>query len=176
MACTFPPHARFHPKIHKTSKFDYSTTMAPIDDAVDDLNSQKTPRIAQTAKKYGVNRSTLSRRFHGITKPKAEAIEQQSLLTQQQQSTLVKYINTLSDDGIPPTNAMVRNFAEEIAKRRPGKNWVYRFVNAHSHQLKSGYLSAFDLSRKKADNIYDYELYFKLVCDLLIYITCTNIC
>jgi hypothetical protein len=156
------------------SKSNYSTTMAPIDDAIDDLRSQKTPRIVQTAKKYNVHHSTLSRRFHGVTVPRAVLAESQSLLTNQQQLRLIKLINDFTNEGIPPTNAMVRNFAEEIVKKRPGKNWVTRFYKAHEHTLQSRYLAPADLSRKKADNYYDYKFYFELVCGLILLIICAN--
>jgi hypothetical protein len=100
-----------------TLKQYYSATMAPIDDALDDLRSQKTPQIAQTAKKFNVYPSTLSQQFHSHTKPRSVTIDSQSLLTKQQQSQLIKHINNLTNEGIPPTNTMVRNFAEEIAKK-----------------------------------------------------------
>jgi hypothetical protein len=99
------------------SKSNYSTTIAPIDDAIDDLRSQKTPRIVQTAKKYNVHHSTLSRRFHSVTVPRAVLAESQSLLTNQQQLRLIKLINDFTNEGIPPTNTMVRNFVEEIVKK-----------------------------------------------------------
>jgi membrane-bound lytic murein transglycosylase B len=140
--------------------------MAPIDDALDDLNSQKTPQISQTAKKYGVDRSTLSRRFNGLTKPRVLAIDQTAILTKQQEITLVKYISQLVEEGLPPTNAMVRNFAWDISKKEPGKNWVYRFIERHKDQLESRFMSAMDSSRKKADNWFDYKLYFELVSNL----------
>ena len=89
-----------------------------------------------------------------------------SLLTKQQQKNLVSYINKLTERGIPPTHAMIRNFAHDIYGKWPGKNWVYRFVQAHEKDLKSRYLSGADLSRKKADSAYQYYLYFKLVCGL----------
>lgn len=35
---------------------------------------------------------------------------------------LVKYVNTLSLRGLPPTNAMLRDFAKDIAGKLPGHN------------------------------------------------------
>jgi Tc5 transposase DNA-binding domain len=115
-----------------------------------------------------LHRTTMYRRARGKIQPRDQYINNASLLTKQQQLTLVNEINRLTDHGLPPTNAMVRNFAMEIAKKRPGKNWVYRFVDTHSKTLKSGFLSGLDLSRKKADNTYQYALYFQLVCGFLI--------
>jgi hypothetical protein len=41
--------------------------MDPIELAIDDLKSQKSPLINATARKYGVDPSTLSRRWRGKT-------------------------------------------------------------------------------------------------------------
>jgi hypothetical protein len=70
---------------------------------------------------------------------------------------------------------MVQNFAKDIVKKRPGKNWAYKFVKRYQKVLKSSFLAAADLSRKKADNAYQYTLYFKLVCSLLNNSIYTNI-
>src|SRR4051812_2355000 len=138
--------------------------MQPIDAAINDLASQEAPNIAATAKRHNVNRSTLSRRWRGKIGSWEDYVDSMSLLTKQQQKNLVSYINKLTERGIPPTNAMVRNFAYDICQKWPGKNWVYRFVQAHENVLKSGYLCGADLSRQKADNAYQYRLYFELVC------------
>jgi hypothetical protein len=138
--------------------------MRPIDAAISDLASQDVPNIRATAEKHHVNRSTLSRRWRRKTGSWEDHIDSMWLLTKQQQKNLVAYINKLTERGIPPTNAMVRNFAHDIYKKWPGKNWVYRFVHAYQNVLKSRYLCGADLSRHKADNIYQYRYYFKLVC------------
>jgi hypothetical protein len=47
--------------------------MAPIDLALEELRSLKPGEkinITKIAEKYGVQRSTLSRRFNGVTRPK----------------------------------------------------------------------------------------------------------
>jgi len=55
--------------------------MSPIDAAISDLASQDAPNIAATAKKYGINRSTLSRRWRGKTGSLKDHIDSISLLT-----------------------------------------------------------------------------------------------
>jgi len=70
---------------------------------------------------------------------------------------------------------MVRNFTKDIVKKRPRKNWAYKFIKRHQKVLKSGFLAAADLSRKKADDAYQYTLYFKLVYSLLNNSIYTNI-
>ena len=148
--------------------------MGSIEDAIEDLESQDVPNIADTARRYGVNRSTLSRRWRGQTGSREDYYDSVSLLTKQQQKNLVSYINKLTEWGIPPTNAMVRNFTFNICQKRPSKNWVYRFVEANKSTLISRYLSGADLNRKKVDNIHEYCLYFELVRLLLIWLYRTN--
>jgi hypothetical protein len=46
--------------------------------------------------------------------------QNQQHLTLTQEKELVQYINELTEKGIPPTVAMVRNFAEDIVGKRPG--------------------------------------------------------
>ena len=128
--------------------------MSSIEAALRDLALEDKPNITTIAESHTVHRSTLSRRWRGKTKGRDQYIDSVSLLTKQEQKNLVLYINKLTERGIPPTNAMVRNFAHDICGNWPGKNWVARFVHTHKNTLKSGYLQGADLSRKKADNAY----------------------
>jgi hypothetical protein len=148
---------------HTTSKFNISANMGAIDLALAALQSSEVINYAATAKEYGVDRSTLSRRHRGVTGSKAQATDTKSLLTHKQQLALVAYIDKLTLRGLPPTNAMVRLFAKEISKKEPGKNWVRRFVSTHSQHLNSSYLSGIDTARRRADNVEQYKLYFELV-------------
>ena len=96
--------------------------MAPIDDAIDYLRSQEVINYTATAKLFNIDRTTLSRRWRGVTSLTATTTDYKSLLTKQQQQTLVAYINKLTLRGIPPTQAMVRVFARDISSKEPGKN------------------------------------------------------
>ncbi len=135
--------------------------MGSIEAALAALRSQNHCNYSATAKEYGVNRTTLSRRHRGITGSMREQYDSISILTKQREKTLVEYINKLTNRGFPPTTSMVLNFAADISKHRPNRCWVTRFVKRHSNELQSGFLSGFDLSRKKADNYYQYSLFFE---------------
>ena len=41
---------------------------------------------------------------------------------------LIAYINKLTARGTPPTNSIVKTFALKLAYKRPGKNWLSRFI------------------------------------------------
>jgi hypothetical protein len=74
--------------------------MDPIELALADLNLQDKTNISDTAKRYNVDRSTLSRRFNLVTKPATIQYQQQQVLTVQQEQDLVEYINRLTEKGI----------------------------------------------------------------------------
>ena len=139
------------------------------------LSLQSVPLLAPTTSVQQPHRTTLARRAQGKIDPRHIYRDHVSLLSAQQQLTLVNEINRLTDHGLPPTCAIVRKFAEDVVKKRPGKNWAYEFVKRHQKVLKSGFLAAADLSCKKADDAYQYTLYFELVCSLLNTSFCTNI-
>ena len=140
--------------------------MEPIDAAIDFLKSLdlgEDINYSQIAKKYGVNRSTLSRRWRGIQGPMQSKIEKTRLLNNTQEIKLIKYIETLTNRGLPPTREIIRNFASEIAAKEPEKNWVNRFIKRHEVELISQWATSIDLQRKRADSSSKYALYFKLL-------------
>jgi ACT domain-containing protein len=115
-----PPLAHQNTKFLKFSNYQNSIKMALIEEVVADLKSQKHLNITATVKKYGFNRSTFSKRYNGIQSSKQAGYNLQRLLTLAQLKALIKYINQLTEHGLPPTTSMVRNFAAEIAERGPG--------------------------------------------------------
>lgn len=80
-----------------------------------------------------------------------------------QEKYLVKYIEKLCKEGLPPTKDMIRNFAAEIAKKEIGKNWPDRFVERQKLELVSRWTMAMDQARHKADSAKKYEHYFDLM-------------
>ena len=81
--------------------------MANIEAALAAMKGDEAPVFAHYAAKYGCDRSTLSRRYRGITTSRDAYRESKSLLTQQQSRTLVNYINTLINRSLSPTPTMV---------------------------------------------------------------------
>ena len=123
--------------MHTFSEFEvfltryHPTNMDQIEAALQDLKLQDTKNISATAKQYGVQRSTLSRRFHRITNSAQAKHQEQQLLNDQQEQDLVNYINKLTEKGLPPTVSMLRNFARDIASREPSKTWSQRFCKKY---------------------------------------------
>ena len=121
----------------------------PYDDriklAVADLESQESLNYAQTAKKWNIDRSTLSRRHRGITGSKQDQYSYTAkALTDEQENVLVGYINNLSARGLLPISQIIKNLAEELAGKNIGQNWISRFVKRKKDVLKSIYLAPID--------------------------------
>ncbi len=137
--------------------------MTSIEAALADLALQKSFNYTATAKKFNINRSTLSRRHRGIIIFVKKSKQTTSILSNQQEKELIRYINKLIERDISSFNVMIHVFAYNISEKQSGKNWSYEFVQHHSDILQSKFLQEADLERKKADNAYQYQLYFDLV-------------
>ena len=101
-----------HPRTLNANNMDHE---ARIQAAITDLESQERVNYAATAKKWNIDRSTLSRRHRGETGSNQDANSYaRRQLTDTQEKTLIQYINKLSNRGLPPTPQIVKNLAEEI--------------------------------------------------------------
>ena len=64
--------------------------------------------------KFSYDYSTLSKRYHGVQGTQAAQYKSQQVLNDEQSKTLVSQVNKLTERGLPPSNAMLQNFAKEI--------------------------------------------------------------
>ncbi|CAE7021561.1 HTH Tnp Tc5 domain containing protein [Pyrenophora teres f. teres] len=140
--------------------------MAPIDDAVEDLKSRDSGEhftLAEVAKKYQVNRSTLGRRWRGVTASREDGYLNQEALNQQQELELIQYIMRLTERGLSRTREIIRDFSSKIAHRQLSDRWVSRFITRHQIHLISQWTTAMDHTRHLADSESKYRLYFELL-------------
>jgi transposase-like protein len=85
--------------------------MAPIDNAIADLELPEEGAdftLTQIADRHGVNRSTLSWRWRGLTGSPSDGYTQQQLLNPQQEDELIRYI----EDLILPQKSVVSTLAK----------------------------------------------------------------
>ena len=108
--------------LHETSTRYYSTNIDSIEAALKDLKLQDGKNISTVTKLHRVDRSTLSRRWNGVTNLAKVYHQSRQLLNPQQEKDLVRYISQLTEKGLPPTLAMVRNFAQDICGKMPRRN------------------------------------------------------
>jgi hypothetical protein len=145
---------------------DNSTTMAPIDDAIADFDSREPGddvTLKEIAERHGVDRLTLGRRCKGVTGPRQDGYAAQQKFSPQQGEGLVRYIGELTARGLPPTRAMIRNFASNISKKHTGDAWITRFIRRNRDHLNSRWSAGMNVSRLKADSKRKYGLYFDLL-------------
>jgi Tc5 transposase DNA-binding domain len=96
---------------------------APIDLAIEDLLSQPVPKFVATAEKYAVNITTLRRRFNGTQVSCRQAHElSHNRLTPVQEEVLIGWIDEFTEQRMPPTSQLVKNFAEELVGGPVRKN------------------------------------------------------
>ena len=97
--------------------------MGQIDDAVAYLKAQDVPSYAAAARLYGVQPTTLRRRFLGLATSRAVASsEHHQLLNIAQEEVLLGYIDKMTARNIPPTPQIIQNLATELLRRPLGKN------------------------------------------------------
>ena len=139
--------------------------------AINDLKSQKSPNFSTTARKYNLDRTTLTRRFKGEAVSYSEARSRShKLLTNAQESILIEYIRKLSERGLHSTPRILENLVTELIRKPVGKRWIERFQKRHENELASVYLRNIDQSRHIADNSKHFRHYFTLVyTDLLLF-------
>jgi hypothetical protein len=132
-----PPNTK--PRLNSiASTRDNTTTMAPIDEAIADLESREPGErstLKEISEKHGVDRSTLGRRWRRVTASRDEGYSKQQALRPQQELELVRYIEQLTKRGLPPTREMIQNFSSSVAKRELSESWVTRFINRHKIHL-----------------------------------------
>jgi hypothetical protein len=113
--------------------------MAPIDDATADFDLRKPGddfTLRKIAERHGVDCSTLGQRCKRLTGSRKDGYAQQQKLNPQQEEGLVDYIAALTACGLPPTRAMIQNFALNLTKQHIGQGWVTRFIHQnHNHLL-----------------------------------------
>jgi hypothetical protein len=132
--------------------------------AIESLKPGEKVNYNQVAEQYNVQRVTLAQRHQGLSTSHATCGENQHALHPQQEQELLRYIERLTKQGLPPTQSMIQNFASQIAKKELGENWVDCFVKQYPDELISRWTTAIDNSCHKADSGKKYSLYFDLLC------------
>jgi hypothetical protein len=131
--------------------------------AIDSQDAKGQLSYRAAAKRFGVNRTTLSRHHRGIQTTNAGAHQNAMHLSPQQEKELVGYIKGLTDKALPPTREMIRNFASAVSKWEVSDAWVTRFLRRNDAQFTSKLTTGMDRNRHKADSEYSYRLYFELL-------------
>lgn len=139
--------------------------MDPIQEAIEEIESRDPGddfSYQAIAKKFGIDRRTLARRHQGLSTTRNAA---HLVLHPEHEAELVQYIRTLNERSLPPSRAMIQQFAGQLAGKPVSRSWVTRFLNRHPKNLISRYTKGMTKERTKADSGAKYNLYFKLLLD-----------
>jgi hypothetical protein len=117
----------------------------------------------QIARDYGCSPAMLARRHQHVMGSCSTKAENQQTFHPQQELELLGYIERLMAQDLPPTQAMMRNLALQIAQREVGVHWVDCYVQQHQDKLISKCMMGIDNSCHKADSGRKYSLYFSLL-------------
>jgi hypothetical protein len=131
--------------------------------AIDALKPGEKLVYTHIAAEYGVDRTTLARRHQGVASSRSTKAQNQQALHPQQELELLRYIERLTRQGLPPTRPMIRRFASSIAGKELGVHWVDRYIERHQVDLISRWATGIDRSRHQADSQLKYSLYFELL-------------
>jgi hypothetical protein len=140
--------------------------MDPILNVIADMDSREPGAqlsYRDAAKRSGVSRETLRRRHQGSQATRAGAASHKQNLNAQQELELVRYIKEITEQGLPPTRAMIQNFGSAVAQDPCSDRWVSRFLERNKAHPTSKWTVGMDRNRVKADNKDSYRHYFKLL-------------
>jgi hypothetical protein len=142
--------------------------MDPIQAAIEAYESQEPGEqlsVQEVADNHGVWRSTMQRRMADQIVPRAEHTTNTRKLSPQQEDELVLYIESLTACCLPPTRAMIQNFAPKVAHERVSERWVSRFLIRHNNSLTPQWTDTMDRDRHQAGSGHRYKAFFEEIYD-----------
>jgi transposase-like protein len=142
--------------------------MDPIQAAIEAYEAQGPEgryTVQEVANQHGVWRSTMQRRMAGRTASRTEYIMNSHKLSPQQEDELVEYLESLTARRLPPTRAMIQNFASEVAHERVSERWASRFLIRQRSHLTYRWSDAMDRERHQADSGQRYKAFFEELYD-----------
>jgi hypothetical protein len=108
--------------------------------------------ISEAARIFNVKYNTLRNRFKGFHQPANTAHPQRQLLSPSSELALVDWIIFYSITSQPKCKRTIRAMVRHMCGKRPGKNWVYSFLERHHTTIKLGKTSGLDPKRAQAFN------------------------
>lgn len=131
--------------------------------AIDSLRPGEDFTYSDIARRFGVVRSTLTRRHQRASGARKEAAQNRQNLNQHQETELLRHIKRLTERGLPPTRQMIQSYASYIAKKDVSMTWTDRFVKRHRKDLVTSWTTGLDRNRHNADSEAKYKLYYQLL-------------
>jgi hypothetical protein len=138
-----------------------------LDAACAELHAYSKPNLLEYASTHCLPYYTLRRRFLGLRQSRQKAHGYRQLLSPNQESVLVEWLQKWSDSTIPISKRTLTSKVSILCGRKPGKNWAQGFL-ARNPAIKLGKASGLDPKRAQALNrevVKDYYAKLKEVLD-----------
>lgn len=138
-----------------------------LNTACAELHSHSKPNLLEYASTHCLPYYTLRRHFLGLHQPHQKAHVYQQLLTPNQESVLVKWLQKWSDSAIPISKRTLASKVSILCGRKPGKNWAQGFL-ARNPAIQLGKASGLDPKQAQALNrevLKDYYAKLKEILD-----------
>jgi len=133
--------------------------------AVEAFRQGQFQSVNQAAEAYDVPQSTVSDRLHGLPSRRDAQINNRKL-TPTEEASLVQWILSMDERGMPPTVAYTRRLANLLLSERDkdpvGENWVRNFVRRHD-EIKAKYCRKYDYQRAKCEDPQVFQEWFDRV-------------
>lgn len=139
--------------------------------AIRAIKTKQSRSVRAAADSYDVPRTTLSRRPRGSTTQR-ESQRTNRKLTPTEESTLVQWILSMDQRGLPLRAPHIRRMAQILLDERVGpvsttvqpigECWVRNFINRHG-QLESKYHRKYDYRRAQCEDLETVRNWFRLV-------------
>ena len=103
-------------------------TTTDIAAALAALRAAEKPNISQVARDYNIERTRLSKLFRGKISTLKDYNADRQFLSPQQDRTLLELVKRLTNNSLPPTLKLVRQFAKDLSRSLPRKNWPHHWL------------------------------------------------
>ena len=124
--------------------------------------------VRAAAQTYDVPKSTLTRHVKGID-ARRDSIPINRKLDNTEESTLIEWILSMDQRGLPVRSDSIRQMANLLLQKRSqdktlqvGQRWVYNFIQRHD-SLQSKYTRKYDYQRAKCEDPTIIRDWFRLV-------------
>lgn len=137
-----------------------------IQQAITHYKESSKPSLRISAETFGIPWTTLRDRLNGATN-RRDAHRSQQLLTEYEETTIVKWCERMDDWGFPLRLGLVKEMAAYLVRKREfartlGKHWLERFLSRNP-AIASKFSARLDRQRAVTDNPVLLKDYFKEV-------------
>jgi hypothetical protein len=134
--------------------------------ALDAYRDKEFRSIAAAAKAFGLNRGTLSNRWHHRRQDRFTAHESQRLLSNEQENALTALALHLSAIGQPLSRRTLGPYVDSLCGKYPSQSWIDRFLH-DNQQLANKSPNQIDPKRAQAFNRTNIRHHFDLFAKVM---------